>query len=300
LPIGVIIKGIGGFYYVKTEKGIYECKARGIFRKDDITPLPGDRVEISINNEADKLANIDVILKRDSVLIRPAVANVNQIAIVVAAKSPSPDYVLLDKLLITSEIKNLKVIICVNKVDLDDKNECERIINSYYKTKYPIVQLSAILNKGYEELKELLRDKVTVFAGQSGVGKSTILNHVLDMWVMPTGKVSDKIERGKHTTRHAELIDLNFGGYVVDTPGFSSFEITDINRGELELYYPEFYEHLNKCKYNGCSHIKEPDCSIKAALDIGLISAERYERYIYLYGILEAGSVQRQQRNKKV
>lgn len=287
MPLGIIMKGIGGFYYIKTPDGLYECKARGIFRKNDCTPLPGDRVEISILDEAKKLGSLDRIVERFSELVRPAVANVNQVAIVISVKSPQPDLILLDKLIISAEQKNLKLVICINKIDLDLNKEYEKIIRAYQNTHYKIVLLSSVLGIGFDDLKETLSGNLTVFSGQSGVGKSTILNRIVNSWAMKTGELSEKIERGKHTTRHAEIFELECGGFIVDTPGFSSFELVDIKYSELELYFPEFEEHLNKCKFTHCSHINEPACSIKEAVSNGLINAERYKRYIELFLLLK-------------
>ncbi|MCX7921875.1 MAG: ribosome small subunit-dependent GTPase A [Clostridia bacterium] len=287
MPEGIIIKGIGGFYYVRADGEIYECKARGIFRKEELTPLPGDRVNISIVDLIGKVGSIDEILPRDNHLIRPAVANVNQIAVVVAVKSPQPDFALLDKLLIASETKGIDSFICVNKIDLDENDEYKKITEDYEKANYKVVALSSKNNTGFDQLKDILSNRITVFAGQSGVGKSTILNHVMNAWVMQTGEVSERIERGKHTTRHAELVELDFGGFIVDTPGFSSFELSDIQHNELEIYYPEFEEYINKCRFTGCSHISEPDCSIKEALDNGLIGSGRYGRYVQFYSALK-------------
>lgn len=288
MPLGTIVKGIGGFYYVKTSDEIYECKARGIFRKEDITPLTGDRVEITVTDEEKKTGSLDRIEPRSSQLIRPAVANVDQIAIVVAAKSPVPDFMLLDKLLITAEMKNVAPFICINKTDLDEKEEYRVLERSYSLAGYPILALSMLANSGYDILSAQLKDKITVFAGQSGVGKSTILNKVLDSLVMKTGAISQKVERGKHTTRHAELLELNEGGFVVDTPGFSSFELAELECSQLELYYPEFTKHLGKCKFTGCSHISEPGCEVKEALENGCISKGRYQRYCDLYNLLKS------------
>jgi len=286
LPSGVIIKGIGGFYYVKAEDGVYECKAKGTFRKDSKIPLPGDNVSISVVDREKRLGFIEEIYSRTLQLIRPAVANINQIAIVVSVKSPLPDYYLLDKLLITVMQKEISGVICINKIDLDEKN-INNIVESYKCTGIKTILLSAVLNVGYDELEKVLAGKTTVFAGQSGVGKSTILNRIMDSYVMKTGEVSDKIERGKHTTRHAELIELKSGGFVVDTPGFSSFEITDIEPGDLQKYYPEFNQFIGKCRFAGCNHISEPGCEVKSALENGLISPERYGRYIEFYNDLK-------------
>lgn len=287
LPSGIIVKGIGGFYYVSTPDGVYECKARGIFRKKDFSPLPGDRVCLSIVDEQKRVGSIEEILPRESQLVRPAVANIDQVVIVCSAKSPNPDFMLLDKLLITAEHKNITSIICINKIDLDEDEKYHEIIEMYKETNYRIILTSSQTNSGFEEMKEVLKGKVTVFAGQSGVGKSTILNRIMNNTVMVTGEISSKIERGKHTTRHAELIELTKGGYIVDTPGFSSFELLGILHEELQLYYPEFSEYINKCKFTHCSHVSEPECAVKQALNAGLININRYQRYVELYNNLK-------------
>ncbi|HHX17915.1 MAG TPA: ribosome small subunit-dependent GTPase A, partial [Clostridium sp.] len=201
MPRGIIIKGIMGFYYVKTEDGVYECKPRGLFRKNSITPLPGDKVSISIIDEKTKVGSIDEILPRTNELIRPSVANVNQIAIVFSIKSPLPDFMLIDKILLTAHQKGIDVVILINKIDLGETEEWEKIENSYKKIGYKIIPLSSLKDIGFDELEEVLKDKVTVFAGQSGVGKSTILNKIMNSYVMETGDVSRKNERGRHTTR---------------------------------------------------------------------------------------------------
>jgi ribosome biogenesis GTPase len=288
LPLGIILKGIGGFYYVKQDEtgNIFECKPRGVFRKDSITPLPGDRVGFSIIDEDKSLGNIDEICPRASELIRPAVANIDQIALVVAAKAPNPDYMLLDKLIITAETKSIRVLLCINKIDLDDGN-AKLIRDAYSLAGYDCIEISSVKNIGYKLLKEELMGHITVFAGQSGVGKSTILNHILDSWVMETGSVSQKIERGKHTTRHAELLELKYGGFVADTPGFSSFELADIPYLELERYYPEFRQYINTCRFTSCSHITEPGCRVIEALERGEIDSNRYQRYTQLYKALK-------------
>jgi ribosome biogenesis GTPase / thiamine phosphate phosphatase len=288
LPLGIILKGIGGFYYVKEEisKNVYECKPRGIFRKDSTTPLPGDKAGFSVLDEKEKLGSLDSILPRLSELVRPAIANIDQLVIVISAKAPSTDFMLLDKLLITAEMKRLRAIICINKIDLED-DIAKSIRDIYSLIGYNCIEVSSIKDIGYELLQENLKDHISVFAGQSGVGKSTILNHIMDSWVMETGSVSTKIERGKHTTRHAEILELKYGGYIADTPGFSSFELENIQYNELENYYPEFRKHLNLCKFTSCSHILEPECPIREAVERGEIDNNRFQRYIQLYKTLK-------------
>ncbi|MCX7842941.1 MAG: ribosome small subunit-dependent GTPase A [Clostridia bacterium] len=287
MPEGIILKGIGGFYYVDTGRCIYECKARGVFRKDDMIPLPGDRVNISIVDETKGIGNIDEILARKSFLIRPNVANVDQAAIVLAVRAPSPDFMLVDKLLIAAGMVGIKCIICINKIDLGIEDEFKEMADIYRKAGYPVILLSSKLNAGYDSLKKYLDMNITVFAGQSGVGKSTILNSLLESSVMETGEVSQKLERGRHTTRHAELVTLKSGGYLVDTPGFSSFELSELSHSELQNFYPEFEGYIGKCRFTGCSHISEPGCRVKEALEKGLIDTGRYGRYAQLYDILK-------------
>lgn len=283
MPSGMIIKGIGGFYYVSSENGIYECKARGIFRKNGLTPLTGDKVVFSITDPVLKKGSMDQIMERSSLLVRPAVANVNQLVAVIAAKSPDPDLLLLDKLLVTAEKNEMKAILCINKTDLDTEGKIADWSRDYVRADYTVIETSSKANKGFDELKAALNGYISVFAGQSGVGKSTILNRVLNTMAMKTGGLSDKIERGKHTTRHAELLVLEGGGYVVDTPGFSSFELTGVGYMELQHCYPEFGDHIQKCRFTGCSHVNETDCGIKRAVEGEQISKGRYERYVELY-----------------
>lgn len=288
MPSGIIIKGISGFYYVSSEDGsIVECKARGIFRKNKLTPLTGDRVLFSMTDSVQKKGSIDQIEERSSVLVRPAVANVNQIIAVIAAKSPEPDLMLLDKLLVTAEGKEIKAVVCINKTDLDIQSNRTELRRSYVTAGYDVVETNMEETNGFNELRYLLKDRISVFAGQSGVGKSTLLNRVMNTMVMKTGVLSDKIDRGKHTTRHAELIELAGGGYVVDTPGFSSFELAGVGFRELQQLYPEFCEYVQHCRFAGCSHINEPDCAVKRAVEDGIIDGGRYQRYVELYALLK-------------
>lgn len=285
LLAGIIIKGIGGFYYVNTGDKIYECKARGIFRKKNMTPLPGDRVMIQVVDEEKKIGNLEEILPRTSVLVRPAVANINQLVVVIAAKSPVPDLMLLDKLLLTAEQKGIEAILCINKIDLDPEGVYQSIAGAYTKAGYRVLASSSKSADGFSLLRQELKGRVSVLAGQSGVGKSTLLNRIMDAWVMETGDVS-RIERGRHTTRHAELMELEDGGYIVDTPGFSTFELIELSAEELQLYYPEFAPFLNQCRFTGCSHVNEPDCRVKEALGTA-VDPQRYQRYTELYTLLK-------------
>lgn len=278
---GKIIKGIGGFYYVKAADGIvYECRARGIFRKENIKPAIGDEVEISVTGEK---GNVDKIYKRRSHLIRPPVANIDVLVIVAATADPEPDIFLIDKLLVVAEKSGITPIVCINKTDIKSGEE---IRNTYEKAGYSVVCVCAKEEDGFSELIPHIKDKTSAFAGLSGVGKSTILN-VLTESRQETGEISDKIKRGKHTTRHVELLQAVFGGYVLDTPGFSSFEVEDIKAQDLWEYFPEIRQASGECRFKGCSHINEPDCRIKELVKDGKIAKSRYESYCELFNQLK-------------
>ncbi|MGI6084792.1 MAG: ribosome small subunit-dependent GTPase A [Acetivibrionales bacterium] len=287
LSEGIILKGVGGFYDVLEDGGknsLYTCKVRGIHRKEGgITPIVGDRVTFDVIDENKKEGRIDQILDRHNAFTRPAVANIDQLAIVVSVASPHPDFMLVDKLLITCISKDIRPLIIINKADLDTSNRIEEIKKVYQNTEFPILVLSKFFPDRYDELHKELVGFVTAFAGQSGVGKSTILNAILNNWVMETGEVSERIQRGKHTTRHVQLFELNKGGFILDTPGFSSFSVQDVNYDELSGLYPEFGEATGTCRYASCSHTGEPDCAIRELLDQGKIDEGRYNRYIELY-----------------
>lgn len=279
---GIIFKGIGGFYYVKTNDGsIYECKARGIFRKEKIKPMIGDRVEIEIID--DTHGNIEEIMPRTSQLVRPPVSNIDLLVVVVATKNPDPDFYFIDKLLVMAEARGIKPAICVNKTDIQDADQIKEI---YKNTNYPIFETCAKDSGISDDLYNYLEGKTTAFAGLSGVGKSSLLNLLVDD-ELETGAISDKIQRGKHTTRHVELFELKNGGYVLDTPGFSSFEAEIMTPQELCHYFPEMSEYLNGCRFSGCAHINEPDCLVKNAVKDGYISKSRYESYTKMYETLK-------------
>lgn len=293
---GVIIKGIAGFYYVEIHDGtVIECKARGIFRKEKITPIVGDRVKIIISENNKGV--IDDILPRKSQLERPMVANVDQAFIVFALRKPDINLMLLDKLLILAEHHNLKAIICLNKSDLDTEDYFEEIGNTYRRIGYEVIRTNAKTGEGLELLKGFLENKISVFVGPSGVGKSTIFNKIQDKVKMETGVLSAKIDRGKHTTRHAELIEISEGSFIVDTPGFSSMDINFVKPEDLQYAFKDFEEHLNKCKFTSCLHHKEMDCRIKDEVEKGNIVKERYDTYIYLLQELQKDYNYR--RNKK-
>ena len=281
---GKIMKGIGGFYYVYVEgAGLYECRAKGIFRNKKVKPNVGDIVDIDVISEEEKTGNLTVIHKRKNQLIRPMVANVDQALVIFAIHEPEPNFQLLNRFLIMMEKQQVPVIICFNKMDLATEEEKEQLRRDYENSGCRVLFSSAQEGKGIPEIKSLLKGKTTVMAGPSGVGKSSTLNSISEEKQMETGAVSEKIKRGRHTTRHSELIYLGEDTYLMDTPGFSSLYLTDIDKEELRFYFPEFAEYENQCRFNGCSHIHEPGCAVKEALEEGKISRLRYEDYCYLY-----------------
>lgn len=285
---GKIIRGIGGFYYVHAAEGgmeprIYECKAKGIFRKDKKKPLVGDDVEMDVLDEEKHLGNIRELLPRRSQLIRPAAANVDQALVIFSIVKPRPSFNLLDRFLIMMGQQNIPCIICFNKQDIDDLGEGERFREIYGGCGYETVTVSAREGTGIEELKRLLRGRTTAVAGPSGVGKSSIVNSLQSGTRMETGQISEKIQRGKHTTRHTELIAADDGTYILDTPGFSSLELFDLEKEQLAGYYPEFAAHEKYCRFGGCAHIHEPVCGVRDAVEREAVSRLRYDNYCLLY-----------------
>lgn len=286
---GKIIKGISGFYYVHVvESGIYECKAKGIFRQQKIKPLVGDDVCVDVTDEEEKTGNITKILPRRNELIRPAVSNIDQALVIFAAAKPTPRFNLLDRFLILMNAQKVPVVICFNKCDLVSEEERERLLSIYRKCGSRVIFTSAKSEEGIEELRQVLLGKTTAVAGPSGVGKSSLVNAVSPEIRMETGEISRKIERGKHTTRHSQLIHIAKGTYLMDTPGFSSLYIPGMEKEELGNYYPEFAEYEPYCRFQGCAHISEPDCGVKQALEEGRIHPVRYENYCMLYEELKA------------
>lgn len=281
---GKIIKGIAGSYYVHVVgAGIYECRAKGIFRYKNIKPLVGDNVELDIINEEEKTGNITDISERKNSLIRPAVANIDQVMVIFAVKSPSPNFNLLDRFLVMLEAQNIPVTICFNKTDLSDKALLDELYEIYKSTGYGIIFASTREKTGMEQIMKCLDGKTTAFAGPSGVGKSSMLNMLIPEINAKTGDISRKIERGKHTTRHTEIFNLEKNTYIMDTPGFSSVYAWAMEKEELKGYFPEFVPCEGLCRFNGCVHVNEPDCMVKRQVEEGKISSVRYENYILMY-----------------
>jgi ribosome biogenesis GTPase len=285
---GKIIKGIAGFYYVYVNSlGLYECKAKGIFRNQKIKPLVGDNVDIDIIDDIEKKGNIVDILERKNELIRPAASNVDQALVIFAAADPVPNFNLLDRFLIVMLKQRVDTIICFNKMDIVSQEEIRLLEETYLKCGYDVIFTSTFTEDGIQNIHNLLRNKTTVVAGPSGVGKSSIINLIQPEANMETGVISEKIKRGKHTTRHSELFYVEDNTFIMDTPGFSSLNIPDMEKEDLKDYFIEFQEWEEKCRFNGCAHINEPNCAVKEALLQGKISKVRYENYKELYDELK-------------
>ncbi len=290
---GTIIKGIAGFYYVEANQTIYECKARGIFRNKSIVPVIGDNVLISLKKEENSKdryleGTIEEILERKNSLIRPAVANVDQAMIVFSVSYPELHLDLLDRFLISVEKENIEPYIVLNKIDEAQKASYEPIVTRYSKIGYEVICLSAKMEINTALLIPKLKDKVTVFAGPSGVGKSTLINAIEKGFALETGSVSDKIKRGKHTTRHVELMPLTMGGFVLDTPGFTSLQLEGILPEDLQYYFPEMDAYIGTCKFTGCTHLHEPGCKVREAVERGEIDELRYKTYQTYYTQLKS------------
>lgn len=283
---GVIIKSLSGFYTVASGSEIITCKARGRFRHDGTSPLVGDRVEVS--TDAQGRGRVDRILPRRNRFIRPAVANVDQIVMFAASVNPVTDPFLVDRVSAIAEMNDCDTVICVNKTDLDP---ADRLFEIYRNAGFTVVRCSAETGEGIKALREVIRGKTSAFTGNSGVGKSSILNRLVPDLALPTGEVSEKLGRGRHTTRHVELFALGDETYVADTPGFASFEVDllePIRCEELQNAFREFRPYLGACRFQDCRHLKEPDCAVRAALSDGKIAPERYESYTRLYEIAKS------------
>lgn len=285
---GKIIKGIAGFYYVDTgADGLYTCRAKGVFRNEKITPLVGDNVVIEITSEEKKEGNIVDILERSNALIRPAAANVDQALVVFAAAKPDPNFNLLDRFLVMMQKQGIHTVVCFNKTDIVGDSDIERLKNAYELCGHELLFISVRDKVGIDAIRNVLKGKTTVLAGPSGVGKSSLMNLLAPEANMVTGELSKKIDRGKQTTRHTELIRIAEGTYLCDTPGFTSLYVTDIAKDELRDYFVEFNAYRDSCRFDTCRHIREPGCAVKAALEAGDISRIRYENYCMMFNELE-------------
>lgn len=282
---GKIIKGIAGFYYVHVPESnqVYECKAKGIFRNQKLKPLVGDDVEIDTNDQPEGNGTITDILPRKNELIRPAVANIDQALVIFAAAEPEPNLNLLDRFLIMMQRQKVPTVVCFNKKDIVPEKEVSLLMDTYLRCGYTVISTSTLKKDGLPSVYQLLKGKTTVLAGPSGVGKSSLINVLRPEANMETGSVSEKIKRGKHTTRHSELIYVEENTYVMDTPGFSSLYINEIEKDELKEYFIEFTEYEENCRFIGCSHLNEPGCAVKDALKEDKISKIRYDNYKDLY-----------------
>lgn len=281
---GKIVKGIAGFYYVHVPNvGLFECKAKGSFRNKKIKPLVGDNVTIDIVDNDKFLGNIVDILPRKNELIRPATANIDQAILIFAVDEPEPNINLLSRFLITMEIRHIETILCFNKTDIASDTKKNELIEILRGCGCKIIFTSTYDNSGIDEIRTIIKGKTTAFAGPSGVGKSSMLNLIAGNKSMDTGEISQKIKRGKHTTRHSEIFNIDEDTYIIDTPGFTSLYVNEVDKDELKYYFAEFEQYEDNCRFKGCIHINEPNCAVKDALNEGKISKVRYTNYIDMY-----------------
>lgn len=283
---GIIIENISNKFKIKTKNNIYICDARGKFKNEEIKPLVGDNVKISITDKDKNIGIIEEILERKNSFKRPKMANIDQLVLVISAKMPKPDLLMLDKQLALAEYMKIKPIIVINKNDLD-RSISDEIEKQYKYTKYTIIKTIAKQGKGISELKKQLKNKISAFSGNSGVGKSTLLNNLFNKNLNNEGEISEKNKKGKNTTTTVSLHELEENTYIADTPGFSNFEIFEIEAKDLEKYFIEFKDYIKDCEFIGCTHIKENECGIKKAVKENKISMERYERFVKIYELLK-------------
>jgi len=279
---GFILKGIAGKYKVRTKNGDFTCEITGKIKYDQNRPIVGDFVFIEVIDEENQLGMINEILPRKTELHRPRVSNVSQAVIVFALKNPDPHLNLLDRIITFSEFTGLKTVICFNKADIVDDAFVKSYREIYEKVGYQVIVTSVKDEKGKEALIEILKDEITVFAGPSGVGKSSLLNMIQPNLKLRTGEISKKIRRGKHTTRHTELISLKKGGWVVDTPGFANLDVSFIDENRLGEYFKEINNCRHLCKFNNCMHLNEPKCAVKEKLKTEEMARSRYDSYVLM------------------
>lgn len=278
---GTIVKGIGGFYYVEAADTLYECKARGLFRKNKVTPFVGDHVKVGL--EKDGTGTIEEILPRKNFLVRPPVSNIDQLVIVVSICDPSPSTLIIDKTVAAAEDKEIEPIIVISKTDLKDSEWLNEI---YQNTGIPLFSVSSATGEGIEAVQKLLEGKISAFTGNSGVGKSSLLNRIDGRFHLETGEISQKLGRGRHTTRQVDLLKLGEHTYVADTPGFSSINVEQcdmVKKANLQYCFREFAPYLNRCKFVSCSHTCEKGCAVLEAVEEGRISKSRHESYVAMY-----------------
>ena len=282
MPKGIVISNKSNLYKVEQNNIIYDCNARGKFKNEDISPVAGDKVEIEIIDLEKKTGIITEIHERINFLKRPKMANLSQLILVISMKLPKPDLLLLDKQLAYSELIKVKPIICLNKIDLESEKKVDAIYNLYTKIGYKVIKTNAKTGEGIDEIKSILNNNITAFSGNSGVGKSSLINKILDNDTTLEGSISEKNKRGKNTTTQVTLYKIGTDSYIADTPGFSTFDITEIDKKDLANYFKEFKQYIGKCEFADCKHIKEENCAIKNAVKEGFISSDRYERFVNL------------------
>ena len=281
---GKIIRAVGGFYFVWCHEDgqTYQCRARGVFRKEGFRPLVGDDCTFRLTEAQDVEGYVETVAERKNQLIRPPVANVDQALVLFAFTSPDPNFQLLDRFLIEMRRQKIPAIICFNKSDLAAGTSRERLLDVYSRCGCSVLSVSVRKEEGLEQIKERMRKKTTVLAGPSGVGKSSLTNYLCPTAGMKVGALSSRTERGKQTTRHAELFAVGDDTFFLDTPGFSSLELRNLKKDEVKRFYPEFLEYEPLCRFQGCMHMQEPDCGVKKAVEEGAVSRERYDSYLQL------------------